>query len=226
MINKKISLIAVLLGLLFISSACGDDNNDNEVSEEWKVYQRNLVTKVKEMKDESGNKVYEEIKSVSYMGSIYVKDSEFITKGIEQGIFDKNEPNLNLFPKTKATGTDRPNYDSDVVRVRYEGWYYTESDVKAIFNSTERNLSTGEWLNNVSNGVDFSVGGVVDGFRTLLQNMKVGEEKIVCIPYQMGYGTESQYDSYTGAVTIPAYTTLFFDVKLLRNLTAEEEQNN
>jgi FKBP-type peptidyl-prolyl cis-trans isomerase FklB len=49
---------------------------------------------------------------------------------------------------------------------------------------------------------------VVDGFSTALQNMHIGDRWLVYIPYTLGYGT-------TDSGTIPAYSTLVFDITLL-----------
>ncbi|GHT03682.1 hypothetical protein FACS189440_21980 [Bacteroidia bacterium] len=55
----------------------------------------------------------------------------------------------------------------------------------------------------------FKVNGVVRGFSIALQNMVVGEKWEICIPYYLGYGT-----TVTG--TIKAYSTLFFEIELLK----------
>ena len=53
-----------------------------------------------------------------------------------------------------------------------------------------------------------SVDGVILGFSTALQHMHRGDHWRVTIPYQLGYGT-SDYN------TIPAYSTLIFDIRLV-----------
>lgn len=212
--NKKIYLITILLGLFAFFASCSDDD-DNTVTDEWKNHQQSLYQKVMNMKDDSGRSVFEEIKSLSGQGNIFVKDSDYITKN-EQDEFDEEGPVI-FKSDASSKASKRPIYDTDVVEVRYEGWYYNLDNKKVVFDSTEKNVQTGKWNNNKETA-KFTVNGVVDGFKTLLQNMEVGEEKIVCMPYQLGY-LESG-DDYG---TIPGYTTLFFDVKLLKNVTAEEE---
>ena len=49
---------------------------------------------------------------------------------------------------------------------------------------------------------------LVDGFATALQHMRRGDHWMVYIPYQLGYGSQSQ----TG---VPAYSTLIFDLRLV-----------
>ena len=53
----------------------------------------------------------------------------------------------------------------------------------------------------------FLVQGMVEGFTTALVNMKRGERWMVYIPHQLGYGSTEQN-------TIPAYSTLIFDIDL------------
>jgi FKBP-type peptidyl-prolyl cis-trans isomerase len=87
-------------------------------------------------------------------------------------------------------GTEHP-IQTAAVTVNYTGRYYTEtifiSDLGAILN----------------------VNVVVRGLGAALQNMVVGDKWNVCIPYHLGYGT-TVYGS------IPAYTTLFFEIELLK----------
>jgi FKBP-type peptidyl-prolyl cis-trans isomerase len=53
------------------------------------------------------------------------------------------------------------------------------------------------------------VNGLVRGFNVALQNMVEGDKWKICIPYYLGYGTVS-------SGSIPAYTTLFFEIELLK----------
>lgn len=212
--NKSIKLIASLFSCILLLGSCSDDDNNYEVTEEWKAYQQSLVTKVMLEEDESGERVYTAVKSESGMGYIYYRTSDYITNN-QEGNFDEDGPTI--FAETKAE-VNRPVYDTDVVRVRYEGWYYNEDNTKVVFDSTEKGANNAQ-----SKGTQFGVSDVVDGFKTLLQNMKVGDEFLVCMPYQLAYGAYGHYDSYYGTMIIPGYTTLFFDVKLLENVTATEE---
>ena len=54
----------------------------------------------------------------------------------------------------------------------------------------------------------FRLNEVIEGWQIALQRMHVGDHWIVYIPYAMGYGIKS-FDS------IPAYSTLIFEVELL-----------
>lgn len=66
----------------------------------------------------------------------------------------------------------------------------------------------GEEPNAFESPTKFLVNGVVAGWREVLQRMKVGERWEVYIPWQQGYGS-----SVSG--TIPAYSTLIFDVNMV-----------
>lgn len=89
-----------------------------------------------------------------------------------------------------GTGEEHP-YQTASVTVNYTGRYYNGT----VFDS--------------GTSATFNVNGVVRGFDVALQNMVVGDKWNICIPYYLGYGTTT-YGS------IQAYTTLFFEVELLK----------
>jgi FKBP-type peptidyl-prolyl cis-trans isomerase len=108
------------------------------------------------------------------------------TKDGPTGIYYKVDPD-----KEKAEkGTEHP-IQTAAVTINYTGKFYNE----AVFDS---NTNT-----------TFKVNGVVRGFGVALQNMVVGDAWDVCIPYYLGYGT-------TATGSIKAYTTLFFNIELLK----------
>ncbi len=57
--------------------------------------------------------------------------------------------------------------------------------------------------------------GLIPGFQIGVNGMKVGGERLMAIPPELGYGTQPQTDS-TGKTIIPANSTLVFDVKLVK----------
>lgn len=191
MIKKTYYLLFLCLGIITFSFiSCGSDDDDTAIDEEWKAYQDTEFNKVAADKS-----VYTEIKSEANNGSVYWKESSVITDS-------------DLATRISPQGT--PNF-TDTVVVRYEGWYFDTTGKKYIFDSTE-NPS----LNSIANSfipnkqsVQFAVNGVIGGWITLLQDMTVGEEREVCIPQQLAYGS-------TGSGYIPGYTTLWFRLKLLK----------
>jgi len=101
-----------------------------------------------------------------------------------------------------GTGTEHP-LQTSTVKVLYKATYY-DSTV----------LDNGSSLNNIP--VEFSsVASTVRGFSFALQNMVVGDNWKICIPYYLGYGAAGQYDSYSGQLLVRGYSTLFFDVELV-----------
>lgn len=177
---KLFTLIALLCSVAFISCST-DDDDPYKIDEVWKSYNEKIVM------DVAANSEYSQRASLSGNGYVYWK------------YVDDFVPDTKSGPSTKITEDGRP-YFSDSVSVRYTGWYLLEDGTKYTFDTTE-----GDY-----NGIprSFAVGGVVDGWSTMLQYMKVGDQVEVCIPQRLGYGATAQ----TG---IPAYTTLWFRMKLL-----------
>lgn len=66
-----------------------------------------------------------------------------------------------------------------------------------------------EYVQASARPAHLSVSGVVDGFTTALQNMHIGDNWVVYIPYQLGYYATAQSNG-----SIPAYSTLIFDIHL------------
>lgn len=71
----------------------------------------------------------------------------------------------------------------------------------------------GNYYDDVSKPLQMAIGNsggnmLVDGFATALQHMRRGDHWMVYIPYQLGYGSQSQ-------TVVPAYSTLIFDLRLV-----------
>lgn len=134
---------------------------------------------------------FKALKSISENGSVYWKYVDFIS---DLEIED-----------TDLTG---PPKFTDSVDVRYQGWYLDPDNKEIIFDTTE----------GVNNGKTFRtcLNSVIDGWATILQNMEVGDQVEICVPYRLGYGASgSEYDYY-GNQTVKPYTTLRFKIALLR----------
>lgn len=104
-----------------------------------------------------------------------------------------------------GTGTEHPLF-TDSVLVNYRGrlmpsvtypdGYQFDSSYKGEFNPSF----------NVPVGMPLA--GTVPGFSTALQHMVDGDVWKVYIPYQLGYGEKM-------SASIPAYSTLIFDINLV-----------
>ena len=71
----------------------------------------------------------------------------------------------------------------------------------------------GNYYDDVSKPLQMAIGNsggnmLVDGYATALQHMRRGDHWMVYIPYQLGYGSQSQ-------TRVPAYSTLIFDLRLV-----------
>lgn len=124
--------------------------------------------------------------------------------------------------QSKAGDGARPLFN-DQVKVRYTGWYkidwtkpdtYTDEEGKLIKN--KKIFDTTAIADNVNITRTLKVAtsinpydrGIIDGFSTALQHMEVGDKWEVWIPWQLGYGSSA-------SGTIPAYTTLVFEIELV-----------
>lgn len=207
---RKIYLFPVLLVAICLSlaSCINDDDDDVEIDEEWKALNEKRFS---EVGSQGG---YQELSSQSDNGKLYWKNSnEIETSGVESSL--------------RITVAGNPEF-TDTVRVRYEGWYFDTVGEKVIFDSTENpslrtridyglGLAPSPYPNKVAQ--KFTVANVIDGWSTVLQDMTLGEERVICIPYALGYrGVTQTYtpsSSSTTYTTIPGYTTLWFRLKVL-----------
>lgn len=223
--RKKLYLFPLfLLGFFMLATtSCLNSSNDNEekIDEEWKALNETRFAKV------ASDKVkYSELKSQSDNGSVYWEKATAIT-------------DTDAGASVRITVNGKPEF-TDTVVIRYEGWYFNAAGEKVIFDSTENpslrskldytygNTSSPEPNYNKatfalnpatsSSAATNYIGGIIEGCSIALQDMVVGEERDVCMPQNLGYGsTASTYSPKSSAPTytlIPAYTTLWFRMKL------------
>lgn len=94
---------------------------------------------------------------------------------------------------------DYPQSDKDTVVVHYRG--------KLIDGTVFDQSYSGDWDGRVAVPSEFTVGGVITGWSTMLWHMREGEHVELYIPQGMGYGSSSSSN-------IPSYSTLIFDMRL------------
>lgn len=182
--NKKLFALIAFFCALPLFSSCGSDDDD-EVDEAWKAYNEQ---KFKEIANDSE---YKERKSLSQNGSVYWKDIR------SENFFGNDVPAYD--PNSK------PPVFTDSVVVRYEGSFLKQDGTPYVFDSTEGD-GNGKVMRT-------RVNGLIDGFTTMLQYMRIGEQVDVYIPYQLGYKEAGSYSGYVQ--TIPGYTTLRFKICLV-----------
>lgn len=194
--NKKLYALIALFSLVAVFVSCGDD--DDEATAEliaWKAHQDQIF------RDSVNTGRFSELKSNTGNGSVYYrKSNEIGTKLIEI--------------------TDTPPLFTDSVVCRYTGWYYNSKNERVTFDTTEgssnaqggRGFSLAGYVNNSGT----RIGGVIDGWVDILQIMHINDEYLVCLPQQLAYGYNGSYDSNNKVYVVPQYTTLFFNIKLLK----------
>ena len=66
----------------------------------------------------------------------------------------------------------------------------------------------------------FEPGGLIKGLSSGMMGMKVGGERLVVIPSELGYGATTKRD-FAGKILIPRQSTLVFRVTLIKLHTAD-----
>lgn len=108
----------------------------------------------------------------------------------------------------EGTGMVKPVF-TDSVATHYRGQLIPLYDgSKVVFDQSFQ----GDLNLEVAVPVVFSVGGVIPGWTTALQEMREGDRWEVYIPSDLGYGS-------TGSGEIPSYSTLIFDMTLVKLYT-------
>ena len=120
-----------------------------------------------------------------------------------------NEGSLYYKVLQAGTGTEPILYTS-TVRCYYKGWYiadYPEYNIKADDLFDRRLFDDGPPAN-------FSVDGVVVGWKAALQHMVQGDKWEIWIPYQLGYG-RNDFKASSTSRPIPGYSTLVFELEVV-----------
>lgn len=107
-----------------------------------------------------------------------------------------------IYYKVLTPGTGQIPVIGNIVKVAYAGWMYNDTlkydsplPLKSAFDYNQT-------------GFTCTVGtGVIDGWSLVLQRMQVGAKWRVYIPYYLAYGS-------SGSSSIPAYSTLIYDMTL------------
>lgn len=196
-----------------MSTSCKkDDDNDDQSSADWKALNDKRFT------DSIADSKWIVLASQSGEGNVYWKKST---------VMEDSDLGLRVTPN----GT--PEY-TDTVQVRFEVWYYNTKNEKIIAASTENpsyyslmanpnkvpytvcvnrqvtSTSSSTQYYRYANSTSYSAIDLrTDGWSTLIQDMNVGDERLACISYRLGYNSTPQ-------TYIPAYTMLWYRIKLLK----------
>lgn len=140
---------------------------------------------------------------------------DFEMVNVTAGVYIPSVPAPTVTTITEvASGTgDATVASGQTVTVRYTGWLYDGTRTNFKGTQFDSNTSATDPL-TVAVGATSGSNTVIAGFSTGLIGMKVGGKRTVIIPPDQGYGATVKYDS-SGVVTIPANSTLVFDIQLI-----------
>lgn len=188
---KKYNILALLMLMLapLCFMACSESDDTLEEFPDWKnrneTYFDNIYEKAKSVEDGS----WKIIRNYTLEDTIPVSSTDnIVVEVLEEG-----------------TGSGCPIF-TDSVLVNYRGRLLPSTSYPDgyVFDQSY----TGDFNPQTAMPSQLYVGSRIDGFATALQYMHIGDRWRVYIPYQMGYGT-------TATTSIPAYSTLIFDISLV-----------
>ncbi|MEJ8768678.1 FKBP-type peptidyl-prolyl cis-trans isomerase [Prevotella sp. HCN-7019] len=191
-IHLIILYLLALLAPVGLLSSCSESDNEEEEFPNWKKtneqYFNNLYAMAKSSAD-MGDKSWKVIRQWSLEESTAKDPYDYIVVNVLEN----------------GTGSGCPLY-TDSVKVHYEGRLLPSTSYPDgyVFDKS----FTGEFNPATALPAKFAVSGMIDGFTTALQYMHIGDHWKVYIPYQLGYGSSA-------SGSIPAYSTLVFDVTLV-----------
>ena len=181
------------MALAIAFTSCSESDNSEEEFADWQStnesYFDNLFMQTK-MKVDAGDTSWKILKSWTLDSGEVAKHSydHIVVRVIKSGTSDVS-----------------PLYN-DSVRVHYSGRLLPSKNYPTgyVFDKSY----TGDF--NIATAVPSKlvVNGTVEGFATALQHMHLGDHWEIYIPYQLGYGEDTNN-------TIPGYSTLVFDVRLV-----------
>lgn len=221
--NKKtytfLFILVSLFSLSMISCSDDDDNGDDAAITEWKALNETRFNdSIAKYYTNNTSSEWNKLNSESNEGAVYWKKSSIITDSDNS---------------LRITVNGTPEF-TDTVQVRFEVWYFDTDNEKIVVASTEnpsyyslqanpnkvpytvcmsRQVSSTtqstEYYSFGSTSTYSSIDLRTDGWVTLLQDMRVGEEREAFIPFALGYKNSAR-------AYIPAYTMLWYRIKLLK----------
>ena len=193
---KKIFWIfAVLLGSTF--AACSEESEVGEFENNQRERNVNYIDSVASVARANQGSAVNQWKVIQS----YHLSSDFVSTDNQDYVFAQI--------KEVGTGSASPLY-TDSVSVNYRGHLIPTVSYPGgkVFDQNFYGELTDVENKKIMVPSTFSLGGVVDGWTTALQQMHVGDVWRLYIPQSLGYG------SSTSNSNIPAYSTLVFDVYL------------
>lgn len=182
---KKIVFFLTAIFMAIVFASCGDQTVTFD--EQWKLDNEAQFARI------AANPEYTKLESQSKQGYIMYKQ-------IEAG-----------------TGEQRP-YFTDYVKTLHTKWFKNDWSKADTYTGEHGNVITNKIIfdssanrNNIASTIVVST--EIDGFRTALQHMTVGDKWEVWIPWNLGYGETGDRNG-----NIKGYTTLVFEIELVEIL--------
>ena len=197
----------ILQSSFFVS--CKESDNTVEEYPDWKNKNESFFSQLYEQAkaaEAAGSKEYKVIRNWTFMpdGDTFkgVAADHVIVQVLQDGGSQNPSPLYNDTVVVSYQGRLLPSTSYANGRI-FEDHLNGATDPQA-FDYVKMGVST---TVTVSSTGTTSSSSNIDGFTTVLQHMRVGDFWRVYIPYQLGYGEED-------TSTIPAYSTLVFDLYL------------
>ena len=182
-----------LFTLLLLLASCKEENDTIEEFPNWQstndAFFSNLV-------DETKAAIADGDKSKELFPCFTLPDNNYSCDYSDYIVVEKLESGI---------GTTSPMF-TDTVEVHYVGKLLPSANKYKDGYEFDRTYN-GVYNPLTATPIQLPVNGVVKGFATVLMKMHRNDHWRVYIPYQLGYGT-----SASGSV--PAYSTLMFDLRL------------
>ena len=182
---------AIVLGFYFscLTTSCSESDEEKSEFDNWQ-----------ERNETYFNEVYNRAKnSSSSEWAVYTKWS------LNDDVAANPKDHIVVQVLERGTGSGCPLY-TDSVRIHYSGRLMPTASYAQGYEFDKS--WTDSYNPAVSKPLTSVVNGFVDGFSTAIMNMHIGDRWRVYIPYQLGYGT-------TASGSVPAYSTLIFDLTLV-----------
>ena len=188
---KRYNIIfaAFALMLLSVLASCSEDDNTVEEFPDWQNRNETYFAGIYEQAKANADGTWKLIRSYTLEDTIPTTNDDYIAVKVLRA----------------GTGSGCPMF-SDSVKVNYRGRLIPSTSYADGYVFDESYI--GEYNPATALPSTMYVGGTVDGFATALQYMHIGDYWRVYIPYWLGYGT-------SGSPSIPAYSTLIFDIELV-----------
>ncbi|MDR2389035.1 MAG: FKBP-type peptidyl-prolyl cis-trans isomerase [Tannerellaceae bacterium] len=183
---KQYFFIVWMMACCVSLPSCGDDDNEATIDEAWKSANEQAFN------DKIYDPAYTRYKALSNNGVIFYKQ---------------------IHP-----GNGKRIYYNSRVKVFYQGalvdgTVFDKRDIRYDLPLHVAVSSSAANYNSSSNPNGYAA--VIEGWSVALQYMTEGEKAEIWIPQELGYGTTAQTDA-KGNVTIPAYSTLVFELEVTR----------